>query len=163
MASRRIDRDLARGRRAASRVRQQGGATLAATYAHIEATFSSAMRHSLFKDRVAALISGGPGHHAARARYGPLAEQHPVSNVTAALALVARMRNAEVEARATAIRIWGSSSRPRLALAILDELNLILRVMRRYEPSIYPKMLSAVRSAKADDEQDRSAFVEAAE
>jgi hypothetical protein len=159
----RTDRDLARGRRAAALARGGGGSALQAAYAHIEATFAPAMGRSIFKDRVAALIAGGAGHTAARARYRRLAERHPIINLDAAIALVGRMREAEFEARATAIRTWGHSSRPRLPLMILDELRLILRVVRRHAPLRYPDLIVAVLAADVASEDFRNGAAEAAE
>jgi hypothetical protein len=149
MAHLRTDRDLARGRRAALLARTAGGSALQATYAHIEATFAPAMRHSVFKDRVAALVAGGAGHPAARSCYRRLAERYPAANLDAAIALVGRMRDAERETRAAAIRSWSHSSRPRLALMILDELGLILRLVRRHAPTRYPDLIAAVLDADA--------------
>jgi hypothetical protein len=159
MTSCRVDRDLARGRRAALAARAQGGTALQAACAHIEATFAPGMRHTLLKDRVAALIAAGAGHPEVWMRYRSVAECHPVVNLDAAIVLVGRMHGAESEARRAAIQAWGHSSRPRLALMILDELRLILRVMRRHAPSRYPAIVATVLGT--DDLIDRSA--EAAE
>ena len=74
----RVDRDLVRGRRAAERVRAAGGSAVEAALTHIEATFSPAMRHSIFKDRVAAVIRHGPLHTQA-SRYRRIAERHPIA------------------------------------------------------------------------------------
>src|SRR5216683_3048524 len=95
----RTDRDLQRGRSAAARVRADGGSALAAAYAHIEATFSPAMHHATFKDRVATLMKGGAAHPEGWARYRRLVERHPITNLDAAIVLVERMRRAELEAR----------------------------------------------------------------
>src|ERR1700681_5056456 len=102
MPSCRTDRDLARGRRAAVGVRADGGSALEAAFAYIEATFSPAMRHSTFKDRVAALIRAGAGHPEAWTRYRRLAERYPIVNLDAAIMLVERMRRAELDARGRA-------------------------------------------------------------
>ena len=158
----RTDRDLARGRRAAALARGGGGSALQVAYAHIEATFAPAMGHSIFKDRVAALIAGGAGHQAARTRYRRLAERYPIANLDAAISLVGRMRDAEFEARAAAIRAWGHSSRPRLPLMILDELRLILRVVRRHAPLRYPDLVAAVLAADGGGEDFRDGASEAA-
>src|ERR1700674_2590160 len=107
MASCRTDRDLARGRRAAVHVRGAGGSALQAAVALIEATVSTALRHSTFKDRVAALIRAGAGHPEAWTRYRRLAELYPIANLDAAIMLVERMRRAEVDAHARAIHTWG--------------------------------------------------------
>jgi len=159
----RTDRDLARGRRAATLARGGGGSALQVAYAHIEATFAPAMGHSIFKDRVAALIAGGAGHQAARIRYRQLAERYPITNLDAAISLVRRMHEAEFEARATAIRAWGHSSRPRLPLMILDELRLILRVVRRHAPSRYPDLVAAVLAADVTNGHLHNGASEAAE
>jgi hypothetical protein len=146
MASRRTDRDLARGRRAAALVQSRGGTALDAACAHIAATFSPAMHHSVLKDRVARLMAGGAGHPEVWSRYRDLAERHPLTNLAAALALLERLRDSEREARATAIATWGHSSRPRLVLMMLDELRLILRVVRRYAPASYPSLIAITRN-----------------
>jgi hypothetical protein len=147
MAGCRMDRDLVRGRRAAALAHARGDTALQAACAHIEATFSPAMHHSHLKDRVAALIAGGRGNPEAWTRYRRLAERHPVMNLDTAIVLVERLRGAEYEARAAAIGNWGHSSRPRLALMILDELRLILRVTRRYAPVRYPEYIATLLGA----------------
>ena len=103
MATCRIDRDLQRGRRAAARARADGAPALAAACAHIEATFSPAMHHSTFKDRVATLMKVGAAHPEASTRYCRLAERHPITNLAAAIVPVERMRRAEFEARAASV------------------------------------------------------------
>jgi hypothetical protein len=163
MPSCRTDRDLARGRRAAIGVRAAGGSALEAAFAHIEATFSPAMRHSTFKDRVAALIRAGAGHPEAWTRYRRLAERYPIANLDAAIMLVERMRRAEVDAHARAIHTWGHCSRPRLALMVLDELRLILRMVRRYAPSRSPSLIATVRGADIVSRDRAIVSVEAAE
>jgi hypothetical protein len=146
MATFRTDRDLQRGRRAAARVRAAGGSAVAAAYAHIEATFSPAMHHAAFKDRVAALMMGGAAHPQAWTRYRRLVERYPAANLDTAIALVERMHRAEVEARAASVRSWGQSSRPRLTLMVLEEVRLILRMLRRYAPARFPGLLAAVQA-----------------
>jgi hypothetical protein len=146
MAISRTNRDLQRGRRAAARVRAGGGSALAAAYAHIEATFSPAMHHAAFKDRVAALMMGGAAHPEAWTRYRRLVERYPAANLDTAIVLVERMRRAEIEARAASVRSWGQSSRPRLTLMILDEVRLILRMLRRYAPARFPGLMAAIQA-----------------
>ena len=70
MATSRTDRDLARGRCAAARVRIQGGSALAGASAQIGATFSPAIRHSIFKDRVAAVMRHGITRQEVRSEEG---------------------------------------------------------------------------------------------
>jgi len=163
MATSRADRDLHRGRRAASRVCADGGSALAAACAHIEATFSSAMRHSMFKDRVAAVMKDGIANPAMSLRYGRLIERHAVTSLDAAIVLVERMRRAEREARAAAGRNWGHCSRPRSALMILNELRLILRMQRRYAPAHFSDLIAAVQAHEAATQGRARDRVDAAE
>jgi hypothetical protein len=149
----RAERDLLRGRRAAALVRQSGGSALAAACAHIEATFAPASRLSIYKDRVAALIAGGCGDAQVRSRYRRIAERYSSATLDGAIAVVERLRHAEFEARAAAIRAFGHCSRPRLALMVLDELRLILRLLRRYAPARYPALLAAILAAEANPRQ----------
>ena len=144
MTSLRAERDLARGRRAAARVHLAGGSAVAAACAYIDATFAAPTRHSMFKDRIAALIAGGAGHPQAWTRYRALAERHPASTLEGAIALVERLHRVELEARAAAIATWGHCSRPRLTLMILDELRLILRVVRRHAPLRFDELLATI-------------------
>ena len=152
MPAHRCERDLHRGRCAAARVRAGGGSALVAAYAHIEATFSPAMRHSVFKDRVAALMRGGAAAPDVRMRYQRLVERHPIKNLDAAIALIERMRGAECEARAAAVANWGHSSRIRLNLMILNEVRLILRLLRRYAPVHFADVMTIIlRDGSAAD------------
>ena len=59
------------------------------------------------------------------------------------------LHRAEIDARNGAIRIWGRCSRPRIALMLLQELRLILRVARRYAPASYPGIVAAVLAEDA--------------
>jgi hypothetical protein len=143
MAGTRADRDLARGRRAAAAIRRTGGSALQAACAQIEATFSPALRHSMLKDRVAALMRRGPADPEVRTRYRRLAECRPLADLHVAIVLVECLRRAECEAQAAAMRVWGACSRPRFALMILDELRLILRMLRRFAPTRYRGVIAA--------------------
>ena len=163
MATSRTNRDLQRGRRAAARVRAGGGSALAAAYAHIEATFSPAMHHAAFKDRVAALVTGGAAHPEVWTRYRRLVERYPAANIDTAIVLVERMRRAELEARAASVRSWGQSSRPRLTLMILDEVRLILRMLRRYAPARFSGLMAAIQAGDLATPAWTSAVEEAAE
>jgi hypothetical protein len=147
VCGKRIGRDLARGRRAAGAVRRSEGSAFKAALAYIEATFAPAIRHAILKDRVAALIAGGPGHEQARMRYRRLAQCYPALTIEAAIAVVERLRRAEVEACTAAIRSFGHPNRPRLALMILDELRLILRLLRLKAPQCYPALLANMLAA----------------
>jgi hypothetical protein len=168
MATCRTETDLLRGRAAAAQVRARGGSALAAAYAHIEATFSPAMHHATFKDRVAALMRGGAANPELWTRYRRLVERYPNTNLDAAIVLVERIRGAELEARTVAVRNWGRCSRPRLALMILDELRLMLRVLRRYAPARFPGLVAAMlagdlASPLASAGQETDTVAEAAE
>jgi hypothetical protein len=147
MATSRTDRDLARGRRAAARVRVRGGSALAAACAHIEATFSPAMQHSILKDRVAALIRRGAAHPDVWLRYRLFVERHPITNLDAAIILVGRMRCAELEARAATVRSWGHCNRSRLTLMMLDEVCLILRMVRKHAPTCFTGLMMEIQAA----------------
>lgn len=140
-------RDHGRGRRAAARIRDAGGSAVAAAHAQIEAAFAPPLWHTIFKERVAALLRAGAAHPDVWSRYHGLAERYPDANLDTAIILVERLREAEREARASAIRIWGRCSRPRLTIMVLDELRLILRMVRRFAPARYPALAAAMRAA----------------
>jgi hypothetical protein len=149
MAAFRVDRDHARGRRAAEAVRARGGSALEAALAALEATFSPAVRHSTFKRRVAGLMTHGATHPDVRSRYQRLAERYAGANLDTAVAIVERLYRAEIDARDSAVRIWGRCSRPRIALMLLQELRLMLRVVRRYTPARYAGIVTAVLAEDA--------------
>jgi hypothetical protein len=71
----------------------------------------------------------------------------PGGRLDTAIVLIGRLRATECEARAAAIRAWGHSSRPRIALMVLDELRLILRMVRRYAPASYFDLIEVVLGA----------------
>jgi hypothetical protein len=119
-----------------------------AALAAIEATFSPALKYSLARRRVAALIRQGAAHPEVRARYRRLAERYPLANLDTAITIVDRLHSAELDARATAVRLWGRCSRPRLALMLLEDLRLILRMVRRYAPARYATLVAAVLDAE---------------
>ena len=121
---------------------------LAAAYAQIEAAFSPSACHARFKERVAALMRSGPTDPEVRMRYRILAERHRAAGLVDAIALVEGLRDGEITARAATARNWGANGRPRLALMILDELRLILRVVRRFMPACFAGILAAVLAAE---------------
>jgi hypothetical protein len=143
------DRDHARGRRAAESVRARGGSALESALAALEATFSPAIRHSTFKRRVAGLMAYGAAHPEVRSRYQRLAERYAGANLDTAVVIVERLYCAEIDARESAIRIWGRCSRPRIALMLLQELRLMLRLVRRYAPARYAGIVAAVLAEDA--------------
>ncbi len=140
----RIDQALQDGRQAATHIRRHGGSPLAAAYAQIEAAFSPSACHARFKERVAALMRSGPTDPEVRMRYRILAERHRAVGLDGAIVLVERLRDGEITARAATARNWGANGRPRLALMIIDELRLILRVVRRFMPACFAGILAAV-------------------
>ena len=158
MAAFRVDRDHARGRRAAEAVRARGGSALEAALAAIEATFSPAVRYSTFKRRVAGLMACGAAHPDVRSRYQRLAERYVGANLDTSLVIVERLYRAEIDARDRAIGMWGRCSRPHIALMLLQELRLMLRVVRRYAPARYTGIVTAVL---ADDAAETSAEIAA--
>jgi hypothetical protein len=145
----RVDRDHARGRRAAEAVHARGGSALEAALAALEATFSPAIRHSTFKRRVRSLMAHGAAHVEVRSRYQRLAERYPGASLDTAVVLVERLYRAEIDARDSAIRIWGRCSRPRIALMLLQELRLMLRMVRRYAPAGYAGIVASLRAEDA--------------
>ncbi len=158
MAAFRIDRDHARGRRAAEAVRARGGSALEAALAAIEATFSPAVQYSTFKRRVAGLMARGAAHPDVRSRYQHLAERYAGADLDTAVVIIERLYRAEIDARDSATRIWGRCSRPRIALMLLQELRLMLRVVRRYAPARYTGIVTAVL---ADDAAETFAEIAA--
>jgi hypothetical protein len=149
MAAFRVDRDHVRGRRAAEAVCARGGSALEAALAAIEATLSPAIRYSTFKRRVAGLMASGATHPDVRLRYQRLAERYAGANLDTAVVIVERLYRAEIDARDSAIHIWGRCSRPRIALMLLQELRLMLRVVRRYAPARYAGIVTAVLAEDA--------------
>jgi hypothetical protein len=161
MAAIPVDRDHARGRRAADSVRARGGSAMEAALAAIEATFSPAIRHSTFKRRVAGLVRCGAAHPEVRWRYQRLAELRAGANLDTAIVIVERLHRAEIDARDAAVRLWGRCSRPRIALMLLQELRLVLRLVRRHAPARYPGLVAAVIAE--DGAENLAELAEAAE
>jgi hypothetical protein len=106
------------------------------------------MRGWLTKRRVAVLIRQGAAHPEVRARYHRLAERYPLADLDTAIAIVERLLSVELDARTTAVRLWGRCSRPRLALMLLEDLRLILRMVRCYAPARYAALVAAVLDAE---------------
>jgi hypothetical protein len=106
------------------------------------------MRGWLTKRRVAVLIRQGAAHPEVGARYRRLVERYSLANLDTAIAIVERLHSAELDARAAAVRLWGRCSRPRLALMLLEDLRLILRMVRRYAPARYAALVAAVLDAE---------------
>jgi hypothetical protein len=75
--------------------------------------------------------------------------------------LVERFHRAECDARATAVRLWGRCTRPRLALMLLEDLRLILRMVRRCASTRYAVLVAAV--LEAEDGVHSEVVAEAAE
>ena len=147
MAKSRTDRDLARGRRAAARVRIHRGSALTAACAQIEATFSPSIYHSILKDRVAALLRRGAAHPDVRLRYRALIGRQPITSLEAAITLARRMRCAELESRGSAVRNCGHCSRSRFTMMRLDEVCLILRLLRRHAPMRFADLMTEIRAS----------------
>jgi hypothetical protein len=116
---------------------------LMAAGAKLDAAFSPALRHARLKNRVAAAIHSGPGDLQVRARYRRFVEQHPVADLDMAIMLIERLRRDEL-ARRAALANFGCCRRARLSLMILDELHLILRLLRRRGRLRYAQILHAL-------------------
>lgn len=147
MATGRTERDLSRGRRAAECVDIRGGSAITAACSYVEATFSPAIYHSIFKDRITTLIRRSAGHPEVWRRYQTLVERYQTGNLDAAIVFVDRARRAELEARTIAVRDWGHCSRSRLTLIMLDEVRLLLRMLRRHAPTYFTELLTEIRAA----------------
>jgi hypothetical protein len=80
-------------------------------------------------------------------RYRTLIERYPIANLDTAIALVGHIRCTEMEARAAAVHNWGHCSRSRLTLVMLDEVCLILRMLRRHAPTHFTKLMMEIRAA----------------
>jgi hypothetical protein len=105
------------------------------------------MQCSVFKDRVARLMRSGAAHPEVWTRYRALVERHPIGNINSAIMLVSRRRRAELELQAAAIRNWGRCSQSRLTLMMLDEVHLILRMLRRHAPARFSELMMEIGGA----------------
>jgi hypothetical protein len=89
-------------------------------------------------------MASGAAHPDVRSRYQRLAERYAGANLDTAVVIIERLYRAEIDACDSAVRIWGRCSRPRIALMLLQELRLMLRVVRRYAPARYAGIVTAV-------------------
>jgi hypothetical protein len=119
------ERDTERARRAAAGA--QNRCAMVAALAQIEAAFGEAAAINAFKLRVERQLHRGPFHPGVRARYAARAELLAGRSLDAAIALVERWWRDERRAFSIA-RALGRGVR--LPLDILQELRLILRLMR---------------------------------
>lgn len=124
---RRDARESERIRLAASAARAATGSAMDAALAQIGAAFDEAAAINRFKIRVERYIRLGPRHVAMRARYGARAELLYGLSLDAAIAAVERWRLNERKAFQVASALGRGN---RLSLNILDELRLMLRLMR---------------------------------
>jgi hypothetical protein len=125
-------RDLERGKTAAACVLQSGGSATQAILASLDAVFSPALEHSIFKDRVRAIMRRGHSHPEIRARYANYTERFPEGlKIDLTLWMIDMEIRYEKDKINKANRLFGSNNRPRIILMVLNELNLILRFMRR--------------------------------
>ena len=122
---RRDEREFERIRAAAARARS--GSAMDVALAQIGAAFGEAAAINRFKIRIERYIRLGPRHVAMRARYGARADLLYGLSLDAAIAAVERWRRAERKAFQVACALGRGN---RLSLNILDELRLILRLMR---------------------------------
>ena len=116
-------RDQDRGRRAAAASRS----ALDAALAEIGAAFDEAAKVNAFKLRVERQLRRGPLHPAVRARFGARAALLRGRNLDAAIALAERWWRDERRAFLIASALGRGV---RLSLDVLQELRLILRLMR---------------------------------
>jgi hypothetical protein len=116
-------RDQDRGRRAAAASRS----ALDAALAEIGAAFDEAAKVNAFKLRVECRLRRGPIHPAVRARFGARAALLRGRNLDAAIALTERWWRDERRAFLIASALGRGV---RLPIDVLQELRLILRLMR---------------------------------
>lgn len=136
----RSERDRARAHRAAAAV--QTGSALDATLAQIDAAFDEAAAINAFKLRVERQLRRGPSHPAVRARYAARAEVLQGRSLDAAIALVERWWRDERRAFLIASALGRGV---RLPLDVLQELRLILRLMRfKRMHAQFPTIVAAV-------------------
>jgi len=137
-----MDRNVDRGRRAAERARAAGGTAVDAAKAMIDTAFDLAAAHIDFKRRVAERLRMGPGHPANKARFGQRAEMLRGKSLDAAAATIDRWYRTERKA----FQIASVFGRPaRLPLAVLAELRLIVRLLRRHgAASQFPALIETL-------------------
>ena len=122
----RSERDRDRVRRAAAAA--QTRSAMAAALAGIEAAFDEAAAVNALKLRVERQLLRGPFHPAVRARYAGRAELLQGKSLDAAIALAERWWRDERRAFLIASALGRGV---RLPIDVLQELRLILRLMRR--------------------------------
>jgi hypothetical protein len=118
------DRNYQRALRAGARVRASGGNAIEVAIAMVEIGFDKTAAHIDLKARVAAVLAKGAAHPASKAHYGGRARMLSAPRLEAALAAV----ESSYEEERNAAR-W--RRRPPLQLAVLCELRLLLRFLRR--------------------------------
>lgn len=89
----------------------------------------------------------GATHPEVRSRYGILIGHRHFTNLDAAIVFFDRMCRAEIEAHAVAVGNWGHCGRSRFVLVRLEEVRLILRVLRRYAPARFADLVMEVGAA----------------
>jgi hypothetical protein len=133
------ERDRDRMRRAAA---GQTGSAIDAALAQIDAAFDEAAAINAFKLRVERQLRRGPTHPAVRARYAARAELLQGRSLDLAIALVERWWRDERRAFLIASALGGGV---RLPLDVLQELRLILRLMRfKRMHAQFPTIVAAV-------------------
>jgi hypothetical protein len=128
-------RATAIGDRARRDARLKGLDEYAQTTAHVAAAFGRAATINAFKLQVERFIKFGPEHPAVRARYGARVAALRGLSIETACACVDQWYRNEVKLYAVAC-VLGVGNR--LSVAVLHELRLILRLIRRYEADTWP-------------------------
>lgn len=94
-----------------------------------------------FKRRVRKILRSGAKHPFVQTRFERLAEtardRDRDHTLAAARLFIELERNEEIRQRQIAIGNWGSCSRPRITMSLLDEARLVLRWMQRYASADY--------------------------
>lgn len=128
------DRITARGDRGEHQLRAAGADAMRVALARIGAEFDESAKIARFKARVANFIRLGAGHPTVRARYGRRVALLRGQSIDAACQLVDRWLREERRTFEIA-RVFGRGHP--LALEVLTELRLLLRLCRRSEYSKY--------------------------
>jgi len=123
----RRERTQDRVRRAGARAQSEGSAALSQALAQIGAAFDEAAAINDFKIGVERFLRLGPHHAAVKARFAARGARLGGCDLEAATARVERWRREERKAYQIASALGVGT---RLSLDVLDELCLVLRLMR---------------------------------
>lgn len=139
----RKDRDLARGRIAADRVRAEGGTPTDAALEHVQALIDRSAEINRLKLHVENAMCRGAVHPLVRQRYAAHAlfvAKYGLNLDEAAAYIDGHLS----EARDLMARDPRFGRAARTRIQTLNEIRLLLRWLRRYRPSLYVEIVRAV-------------------